>query len=168
MHGYYTDEQLNDTIRDPNNFNVDTIGIFDDIKKLFASANVSSTFFSVQGIFDSQGNKLMRDISLNPVSSHIFANPPEVLADHLKFVLGLQPEVTMKHDKYVMYMPFSLNTTTYSKQLLQNITSSCNVIPIHVVENGQNGNFCFIGDSKEEVVSNMKMVYNTFIKPNSI
>lgn len=168
MHEKLTMDQIFNTIRDPNNYNVDTIGIHDEIKTLFASRNINSTFFSIQGIFDSEGNKLIRDISLNPVSSHIFANPPEVLADHLKFVLGLQPHVTLKHEDYLMYMPFVLNTSVFTSELIQTIKSAANAIPIMVVDGGQMANFCFIGDSKEKVANNMLMVYDTYIKPYSI
>lgn len=157
LDGLPSDESMVNAIRDPAQHNVDKYGILEQIKTLFTQCNIKNTPFSAQAVVI-DGITYIHDVSIKLQRTNFVIASSEEFEDHLKFAFDLVPNVSKQTNKFSMFILIKLSSIGVSNELVAS-AKQLNLLPLYAVSNSSYIALTAVGDSKQEIIDNIKAFY---------
>jgi hypothetical protein len=158
--GLPSDEHMLNAIRDPAQHNVDKYGILEQIRTLFTDCNIKNTPFSAQAVVIN-GITYIHDVSIKLQRTNFVMASSEEFEDHLKFAFDLVPNVTKQINKFSMFILIKLSNGSIVNNELVASAKQLNLLPAYAQSNSSNIALIAVGDSKQEIIDNIKAFYTS-------
>lgn len=148
-------------IRNPEYINVDRFGIHNIVRTLLNSSNVKNTFFDIEGVLV-DNVPYIYDMAIQIRSSNYNNLPQEIFDDHMKFVLDLQPTVTLDDGQYSLFFFMPKRADVEFNQELVNYGKTLGIMTLMLNKGWKHGTFMARADSVAELMTNLRLFWSTY------
>jgi hypothetical protein len=148
-------------IRNPEYINVDRFGIHDIVRTLLNSSNVKNTFFDIEGVLVDDVPYIY-DMAIQVRSSNYNNLPQEIFDDHMKFVLDLQPSVTLHDEQYSLFFFMPKRDDVEFNQDLVNYGKTLGIMTLMLNRGWKHGTFMARADSIATLMANLRLFWSTY------